>query len=543
MKRCLVTLAALFCLEGAAHGTRYWTDTQNTTDGAGVSYCPDATMSASCAMVSQADGSIVCVPAPGATGDVLTWSGTTIDWAPSSGGTVTSVSGGTAISISGTPSVSPVVNANVDAATVTVNGSNQLQRGALGGDVSASAGSNTVNVTAVESATSAKGYVDWTAMSAPANPSGTVTRQYNSLFGAGLVSVDSAGTARYMERDLTCGSNTWASSNAGGTLACTQPSFSNLSGSIACAQQPAFAGDLSSAGGTCSVNVTALEASASAKGPIIYTEASGPGVPASGKLGCWASSLNDNFECISNSSVTTIMPRTYGCSSSQWARALGTTGTTTCSQPAFSDLSGSASCAQLPALTGDVTSSAGSCAAKVTAVTDLAATRWFLGTLTNGQFLRTSSTGSTLRSDYPPAHLRFFVSIPSLQAANTANQQVATSNETPFSSGVTTIPIEETFDFVAANVSIELLLVASVGTASTVDVWVTKNGTLITGTKVTFTPGTTAAGTLFRLGPIATGSSSANDTYGLQQVYNGNPVSGPFGAQIAYTARIIATSY
>ncbi|HEY2178833.1 MAG TPA: hypothetical protein VGH15_09655, partial [Caulobacteraceae bacterium] len=38
-----------------------------------------------------------------------------------------------------------------------------------------------------------------------------------------------------------------------------------------------------------------------------------------------------------------------------------TAGVPTLSQPAFSDLSGSAACAQLPALTGDATSSAGSC--------------------------------------------------------------------------------------------------------------------------------------------------------------------------------------
>lgn len=42
-------------------------------------------------------------------------------------------------------------------------------------------------------------------------------------------------------------------------------------------------------------------------------------------------------------------------------------GSLTHSQPAFSNLSGSATCAQLPALTGDATTSAGSCAVSVTA--------------------------------------------------------------------------------------------------------------------------------------------------------------------------------
>src|SRR6185437_15064856 len=54
--------------------------------------------------------------------------------------------------------------------------------------------------------------------------------------------------------------------------------------------------------------------------------------------------------------------QTFTCSAHQFETALADTGASTCAQPAFSDLSGSATCAQLPALTGDVTTSAGSCA-------------------------------------------------------------------------------------------------------------------------------------------------------------------------------------
>ena len=58
----------------------------------------------------------------------------------------------------------------------------------------------------------------------------------------------------------TCGSNTFATSiSTAGALTCTQPAFSNLSGSLACGQLPAFGGDLTSAGATCSVQVQAVE--------------------------------------------------------------------------------------------------------------------------------------------------------------------------------------------------------------------------------------------------------------------------------------------
>lgn len=53
------------------------------------------------------------------------------------------------------------------------------------------------------------------------------------------------------------------------------------------------------------------------------------------------------------------------CSSSNWFRTLSTSGILGCSQPSFTDLTGSLACAQAPALTGDVTTLAGSCATTI----------------------------------------------------------------------------------------------------------------------------------------------------------------------------------
>lgn len=53
---------------------------------------------------------------------------------------------------------------------------------------------------------------------------------------------------------------------------------------------------------------------------------------------------------------------------SQWLRSLGTDGAFTASQPAFSDVSGSWACSQSPALTGNVTTAAGSCATSIAAL-------------------------------------------------------------------------------------------------------------------------------------------------------------------------------
>jgi hypothetical protein len=52
---------------------------------------------------------------------------------------------------------------------------------------------------------------------------------------------------------------------------------------------------------------------------------------------------------------------------SKWINTVSTAGVPSATQPAFSDLSGSATCAQMPALTGNVTTSAGNCATTLAA--------------------------------------------------------------------------------------------------------------------------------------------------------------------------------
>ena len=108
-----------------------------------------------------------------------------------------------------------------------------------------------------------------------------------SVTGAnGVTCSPTTGAVGCTIANATCGTNTFVSSASSGSgLVCTQPSFSNLSGSATCAQLPAltggvtssagscattvasvpcaalpaFGGDLSSAGGTCSVQVQAIE--------------------------------------------------------------------------------------------------------------------------------------------------------------------------------------------------------------------------------------------------------------------------------------------
>jgi len=75
-------------------------------------------------------------------------------------------------------------------------------------------------------------------------------------------------------------------------------------------------------------------------------------------------SISGDGTFITNSGSTGTVTLTLGnaAAHSYWGNNTGSTGAPAYHQPAFSDLSGSAACAQLPALTGDTTTSAGSCA-------------------------------------------------------------------------------------------------------------------------------------------------------------------------------------
>ena len=507
-------------------------------------------------------------------------------------GTVTNVTGTPPIFITGTPAVTPNVTiqgAIVSGSTSTTAqntgslttglaklnvaaGVNTFSTAAAGTDYQAPlvactdyvslacvtgatdlGGTNaTPTVTGIETAATMRGTIVATEVATPAAPAAGKITCWAGNFSDNWMCEANSGAITHGTQDFTCGANTWASSEtANGTVTCTQPSFTNLSGSLSCGQLPGFTGDVSKSAGSCTTRVIGLTDGAAVDWPT---------------SGAWA----NNQALILNSGHVTATNECNVFATCSASNDLGgsypgpsvvavhdgggfqhtLTGTWSNNAIVSTDGSGhvttetTATCGQMPAFSvGDVLKSAGSCTTKVVSVTDLASVQWGVGTWSNGQFLATSTVGNIIKSVPAPDLLSFFVSVPSLQAVNTANQQITTSSSTPVSSGVTTNPIEVPSDFVVKNVYLQLYLLASIGTASSVNVWATRNGTLISGTTLTFTPGTTATGTILSVGPIATGSASTSDTYGIQQVYNGNAITGPFGAQMAYSLKYRLVGY
>lgn len=101
----------------------------------------------------------------------------------------------------------------------------------------------------------------------------------------------------------------------------------------------------------------------------MYTSAIvSPATPSSGILACYGDSTSKNIACKNDAGTVNHGIQTTSCLGSRWINQVADNGISGCTQPAFTDINGSAACSQLPALTGGVTSSAGSCATTVASV-------------------------------------------------------------------------------------------------------------------------------------------------------------------------------
>lgn len=185
--------------------------------------------------------------------------------------------------------------------------------------------------------------------------------------GTGLHATATAGTDYQAPiSPTTCGANTFGTSvSSAGALTCTQPSFANLSGSQACAQRPAEVGDVTSPAGSCTTTLANIPNDTPMAGDLLATLVAAPAAPAAGHLRLYGDSATLNFAAQTSGGIVNHGIQTVSCSGSQWVSAVGNSGNSTCTQPAFTDVSGSWSCAQSPASTGDVTKASGSCATVV----------------------------------------------------------------------------------------------------------------------------------------------------------------------------------
>lgn len=168
-----------------------------------------------------------------------------------------------------------------------------------------------------------------------------------------------------------CGSNTWVSTlNDGSAPTCTQPGFSNISGSVAASQLPAptsttlggvkGTGSALTCSGTNKVtgfdSAGALQCGADVDTGItqayVTAQEEGTGVTQRSIMNFIGPAVTVADDGVnSKTKVTVVASGTGACGGSTWVSTLNDGAAPTCTQPAFSNLSGSASASQLPLAT------------------------------------------------------------------------------------------------------------------------------------------------------------------------------------------------
>ena len=178
--------------------------------------------------------------------------------------------------------------------------------------------------------------------------------------------------------------------------------------------------------------------------------------------------------------------------SHEWINGISTSGVPSATQPNFSDLAGSAACGQFPALTGDTTTSAGSCATTVVGLNGTS-----LSGLASGLLYNTTSTG-----------------VPSIATASQVNAVI--KNLTGCNTA-TYVYTPQASDCVApsgggANTALSNLLAVSINTSLLAQAGVDLGSTANPFRNLYFFGGGTYGSDSFEL----TGTSTANRTWTFQ---------------------------
>lgn len=196
-----------------------------------------------------------------------------------------------------------------------------------------------------------------------------ITVSPSPIIGAGTVTLanPSATTIGGVQSKTAVASQWLNSISTSGVPSSTQPAFTDLSGSIAGSQLPAYTGDVTKPAASTVTTLANIPNATPMAGDVLATNIAVPGTPAAGKSFVYVDSTNKvlsvktDVPTVSN----TVVPSTAAANS--FATAVSAAGVVTYTQPAFTNLTGSVAAGQMPALTGDVTSTAGTVATTIAA--------------------------------------------------------------------------------------------------------------------------------------------------------------------------------
>ena len=130
---------------------------------------------------------------------------------------------------------------------------------------------------------------------------------------------------------------------------------------------------------------------------INFLAAGAPGTPAVGHGDLYEDNVSANIAFKNGAGTVNHGIQTKACGGSQWVNAISDAGGAACVQPAFTDVTGSLACGQLPALGGDLISAGATCSVQVIAMEETGGhSRLSINAIPTGTILNRPSASATV---------------------------------------------------------------------------------------------------------------------------------------------------
>lgn len=320
---------------------------------------------------------------------------------------------GTGVPIDGTPTQAKtalaITSGDVSglAAVATSGSATDLTTGtlavgrlpALTGDVTEAIGTGVTALTNIPNDTTAAGDILNTNITAPSTPTSGKTKTYIDSTSKNFAAKNDAGVVNHGIQTKNAVSHQFLTAIADdGSSTLAQPAASDVSGlatvatsgsasdlttgTLAVGRLPALTGDVTEAIGTGVTALTNIPNDTTQAGDILATNITAPATPASGKTRTYIDSTSKNFAAKNDAGTVNHGVQTKAAAAHNFLTSIADDGSSVLAQPAASDVTGLATVAtsgsatdlttgtlpagRLPALTGDVSSSAGSASVTVT---------------------------------------------------------------------------------------------------------------------------------------------------------------------------------
>ena len=249
-------------------------------------------------------------------------------------------------------------------------------------------------------------YINFLAAGAPGTPAVGHGDLYEDNVSANIAYKNGAGTVNHGAQTQTAAAGKAFTALADGG-AFTETSFQ--APLIACTDYVSLScvsGATDLGGTNATPTVTGIESGATMRGSLLATAIAAPSTPASGKGSIYVDSTSKNIALKNDAGTVNHGIQTKTCGGSQWVNAISDAGGAACVQPAFTDVTGSLACGQLPALGGDLTSAGATCSVQVIAMEETGGpTRLSINAIPTGTILNRPSASATVVGSTLPSLL------------------------------------------------------------------------------------------------------------------------------------------